>query len=108
MVSVLALAKPEGFFWVSHNVSIDIFERVDEQLSPLLPVLSLGEFGSLGCVHHGCYANPILLFTQTAQQVGHILQRGGDQWGVAVLGRCVPGGWGFALTDAPSCNKRVE
>lgn len=30
VVSATALAEFQGLFWVSHNVSIDIFERVDE------------------------------------------------------------------------------
>lgn len=79
MVSILALAKSYGFRWVPHNVPIDIFEGVDEQLGPLLPVRSLGEFGSLGCVRHGRHTNPILLLAQAVQQAGHTLQRGGDQ-----------------------------
>lgn len=76
---MLALAESNGFRWVPHNVSIDVFEGVDEQLGPLLPVRSLGEFGSLGCVRHGRHANPILLLAQAVQKVGHALQRGGDQ-----------------------------
>lgn len=79
MVSILALAESYGFLWVPHYVSIDIFEGVDEQLGPMLPVRPLGEFGSLGCVCHGCHANPVLLLTQATQQTGHTLQRGGDQ-----------------------------
>lgn len=71
MVSILALAESYGFIWVPHYVSVDMFEGVDEQLGPLLPVLSLGKFGSLSCVRHGRHANAdanaiaILLLAQT-------------------------------------------
>lgn len=78
MDSMLALAESQSFLWVSHYVSVDVFEGVDEQLGPLLPVRSLGHFGSLCCVRHGCHADPILLLVQAVQQVGHALQRGGD------------------------------
>lgn len=76
---ISALAESHGFRRVPHNVSIDVFEGVDEELGPLLPVPSLGMFGSLGCVGHGRNTNAILLLTQTTQQAGHALQRGGDQ-----------------------------
>lgn len=105
---MLALAKPKGFLRVSHYVSVDIFEGVDEELGPLLPVVSLAEFGSLGSVRHGCNAKPVLLLTQAVQQVGHTLQGGGNQWGAAFFGQWLPGGRGFTLSGAPSCNEWVE
>lgn len=49
--------EPKGFFGISHDVAKDDFERVNELLSPLLPLKSCGELGSLGSVGHcghGC------------------------------------------------------
>lgn len=95
MVSILALAEAYGFLWVAHNVSIDIFEGVDEHLGPLMSVCSMGELGSLGCIRHGCHANAVLLLTQAAQQVRHTIQRGGHKRGTAILCQLFPRGRGF-------------